>query len=224
MIAALLAGTARLVVGSTVYWTEPPGTEPRIYIANHSSHLDFIVLWALLPSAARARARPVAARDYWSSGVRRYLADNVFHAVLVDRGRGAAALLPAAEQAARSAEPVPTTAEAGPSRGEDAIAQMVAALDEGSSLILFPEGTRDRSGELGRFRSGLYRVATARPGVPIVPVFIANLNRIMPKGSLLPAPLLSRVTMGPPFCLDPGESRDDFLARARNNVAALITA
>lgn len=223
MIAGLLAGAARLVVGSTIYWTETPGTDPRIYIANHSSHLDFIVLWALLPPPARARARPVAARDYWSTGIRHHLAENVFHAVLVDRGRGGTAMLPSAERASRTPdEEEPWSGPAPPSH--EAIAQMVAALDEGSSLILFPEGTRGQSGELGPFRSGLYHLCKSRPEIPVVPVFMANLNRIMPKGAVIPAPLLGRVTMGAPLRIEASESKQSFLARTREAVAAMANA
>ena len=213
MIAGFLAGLARLVAGSSVYWTEEPTTQPRIYVANHSSHLDFIVLWAVLPPEVRARTRPVAAADYWRSGIRRWLADNIFHAVLIDRG------------AAKAAPPPGDPADSSDAPGHTpAIAQMLAALDQGGSLILFPEGTRGRDGELAPFRSGLYGVCAARPTIPVVPVYMANLNRILPKGTKLPVPLLSRVTMGPPLLLQPGELRKAFLTRARAAVAQLVDA
>jgi len=219
MIAGVLAATARLIAGGTVLWTEAPTPQPHIYIANHSSHLDFILLWSVLPAEVRAQARPVAARDYWSGGLRRHLAEKVFHAILIDRGGGGPdALLPTAEQFPHDhSKP---NSEAG-RRGADAVEQMVAALEAGSSLILFPEGTRDQSGNMGRFRSGLYRVCQAQPNVPVVPVHMANLNRILPKGALLPAPLMSRIVMGPPFQITPGETRDEFLTRAREAVALL---
>jgi 1-acyl-sn-glycerol-3-phosphate acyltransferase len=214
VVAAFLAGLARLVLGTSVFWTEQPTTEPRIYVANHSSHLDFIVLWAVLPPEVRARTRPVAAADYWRGGMRRYLADKVFHAVLIDRGT------PHAPEEAGSA---PGEAPAAPDHAS-AIDQMLAALDEGSSLILFPEGTRGRAGELAAFRKGLYHACAARPAIPVVPVFMANLNRILPKGTKLPVPLLSRVTMGPPLLLESNEPKEVFLARARAAVVQLVDA
>jgi 1-acyl-sn-glycerol-3-phosphate acyltransferase len=213
VIAGVLAGLARTVAGSSVYWTQRPTVEPRIYVANHSSHLDFIVLWALLPPEVRARTRPVAAADYWRGGMRRWLADNVFHAVLVDRGTAKAAT-PPGERADSTAAP----------GHAPAIALMLAALDEGSSLILFPEGTRGCDGEVAAFRSGLFRVCAERPTVPVVPVYMANLNRILPKGSMLPVPLLSRVTMGPQLLLQPQEPKEVFLARARAAVVQLVDA
>ena len=217
LIAGFLAGLARLVLGTSVFWTERPTAEPRIYVANHSSHLDFVVLWAVLPPEVRARTRPVAAADYWRGGIRRYLADKVFHAVLIDRGT---------PQPLEEAESTPGAA---PARGAvpdhaSAIDQMLAALDAGSSLILFPEGTRGRESELAAFRKGLYHVCAARPAIPVVPVYMANLNRILPKGTMLPVPLLGRVTMGPPLLLESNEPKEVFLARARAAVVQLVDA
>lgn len=217
MIAPLLAAMARVVAGSAVFWTEEPTPSPTIYIANHSSHLDFIVLWSSLPPAVRAVTRPVAARDYWDRGLRRYLATHAFNALLIDRGRGAAALLPAAESSGPAASP-PI------GRSHAAVDLMASVLDAHHSLILFPEGTRRRGGELGPFRSGLYHLCHARPSIPVVPVYMANLDRILPKGSLFPVPLLSRIVMGPALRVDPEESRDAFLARARDAITHLATA
>lgn len=226
MISTILAATARLVAGGTVLWIDKPNPSPHIYIANHSSHLDFILLWSVLPADVRGKTRPVAARDYWDHGVRRYFADNVFHALLIDRGRGAAALLPIAEElprgtsaAAQAADS--TNANSGIHQANHAIEMMVSALDAGSSLILFPEGTRDQSGQMGKFRSGLYYVCSERPSIPVVPVHLANLNRILPKGALLPAPLLSRIVMGPELLLQSGETKEDFLERAHEAVERL---
>src|SRR5580704_16973808 len=87
-IASLLAAVARGITGVQVQWAGcDPDERQRIYFANHTSHLDFVVLWSALPSEIRAHARPIAAKDYWEeTPVRRYLAENVFKAVLVERG------------------------------------------------------------------------------------------------------------------------------------------
>jgi 1-acyl-sn-glycerol-3-phosphate acyltransferase len=198
-LANALASTARLVSGAKPIWK---GCEPadgrRVYFANHTSHLDAVVLWSCLPPSLRANTRPVAARDYWQHGrVRPYLAAHVFKALLIDR-------VPAAD---------------GP-RGPSAIDLMLDALNE-SSLILFPEGTRGRRDVVAPFRAGLWKIASERTDVDFVPVHLENLNRILPKGEVLPVPLLSRVTFGAPMRLDAGETRDAFLERARAAVAAL---
>ena len=210
MIASwLLVALTRLLSSASVQWVGvQPSLTQRVYIANHSSHLDFIVLWSALPAALRERTRPVAGRDYWERGaIRRYLASRVFKALLIDRQ-------PASDAAAES--------RLAASRA--AIEQMAAALAEGSSLILFPEGTRGTGDVVAPFRSGLYHLALRQPNAEIVPVYLANLNRILPKGEVLPAPLLSRVTFGPAFTLGSGEDKDAFLVRARESVVRLAQA
>jgi 1-acyl-sn-glycerol-3-phosphate acyltransferase len=194
-----LASTARLVSGAKPIWRGcAPAEVRRVYFANHTSHLDAVVLWSCLPPALRASTRPVAARDYWKQGrVRPYLAANAFRALLIDR-------VPAAD---------------GP-RGPSAVDLMLDALQT-SSLILFPEGTRGRGDVVAPFRAGLYKLAAARSDVEFIPVHLENLNRILPKGEVLPVPLLSRVTFGAPMRLDAAETRDAFLERARAAVAAL---
>jgi 1-acyl-sn-glycerol-3-phosphate acyltransferase len=106
--------------------------------------------------------------------------------------------------------------------GPNPVDQMVEALDHGDSLILFPEGTRNTTDEpLLPFKSGLYHVAAARPGVECVPVWIENLNRVMPKGQVLPIPLLCTLTFGAPLGVLPGEDKDAFLDRLRSALVAL---
>jgi 1-acyl-sn-glycerol-3-phosphate acyltransferase len=189
MIGSAVAGLARLVAGGSVEWTEHPTPGPRVYFANHTSHLDFVLLWSYLPPHLRVRTRPVAARDYWeSSRLRRYLAGEVFRALLIDR--------------------------AGP-EAREAVDRMAECLSRGDSLILFPEGTRGTGEDVGPFKTGLYHLSEAAPGVELVPVAIENLNRILPKGEFLPVPMVSRVAFGPTLRLHEGESKDEFLARAR---------
>lgn len=195
-LASVLAVVARAISGVRVRWVDcEPGSIQRVYFANHSSHLDAVVLWAALPPAARARTSPVAGRDYWAkTRLRRYLADHVFHALLINRQpKGEARSLAAARAV---------------------IDALVAALDAGRSLIVFPEGTRGPGDELAAFKSGIYYLAAARPDVELVPAYLENLNRILPKGEFLPVPLLSSATFGPPMRLAPGEGKAAFLDRA----------
>ena len=187
--ARLLTGARALWLGSTAQATQ------RLYYANHSSHGDFVLLWASLPPELRKRTRPVAGADYWQKpGVRSFLINKVFNGVLVDRER---------------------------KEGANPLQAMLDALDGGDSLIIFPEGTRNLGDEpLLSFKSGLYHLAQARPDVELVPVWIANLNRVMPKGRALPLPLLCTLSFG--AALEPieGEGKDAFLERARNALLA----
>jgi 1-acyl-sn-glycerol-3-phosphate acyltransferase len=189
---------ARFLTAVRAIWA---GIEPvprqRVYFANHTSNGDFILLWSVLPPRLREATRPVAALDYWlRTPLRAFVGREVFRAVLIDR-----------RPEARTTDPV---------------TQMAEALDDGASLILFPEGQRNVSDTaLLPFKSGLYHLARARPGVDLVPVWIENLNRVMPKGEIVPVPLLCTVTFGPPLHVAEGEEKAAFLDRAAVALLAL---
>lgn len=192
-----LAALARLISGSSVRWiASQPDTCQRIYFANHTSHLDALLIWASLPQAIRELTRPVAAKDYWSRGlVRRWLAQEVFDALLIDR----------------------TDIKV----HQSPVDLMLREIGTTKSLIVFPEGSRSVSGEIGDFKSGLYYLSKKRPDIELIPVHIDNLNRVLPRGEFLPVPLLSCISFGPPLWLERGEAKLDFLGRARRAVLAL---
>ena len=206
-LAGIIAAFARAVSGVQVRWSDgfSDTGRQRIYFANHTSHLDFVVLWSALPADVRARTRPVAAKDYWESGVKAYLAQNVFRAVLVQRGAVAQA---ASEEEARAA-------------GRATIEQLAEALGETDSLILFPEGTRGTGEAVAPFRSGLFHLAKRKPDAELVAAYLENLNRILPKGEFLPVPLISVLTFGAPMLVEESESKEAFLERARAAVCGL---
>jgi 1-acyl-sn-glycerol-3-phosphate acyltransferase len=187
----------RLLVGAYPRWVgSAPTAAQRVYFANHTSHMDTIVIWAALPSALRANTRPVAARDYWDKpGIRGTIARNELNVVMIDRSR---------------ADP-----------DTDPLEPLRDALEHGFSLIIFPEGTRSAQPLPGEFKSGLYYLATAFPAVELIPVYIENLHRSMPKGALLPVPIICTVRFGGALKLQPGEDKDEFLRRARDAVAQL---
>jgi len=201
--ASIIAACARALAGPSVRWVNVrPSTRQRVYFANHTSHLDFVVLWSVLPRKLRAMTRPVAAKDYWNSGLRKRIAVNAFHAVLVERG-------------GKAAEADRTTA------ARNTLEELVEALAGGYSLIVFPEGTRGNGLEVGPFKSGIYHLWCRRPDVQFVPVHLSNLNRILPKGEFLPVPVISRVIFGPALKLDKIETKESFLRKAHDAVCAL---
>lgn len=191
-----LVALAKFFSGATVRWVDcQPDTCQRIYFANHTSHVDSLILWASLPRQLRNITRPVAAKDYWDGGpIRRYLA-KVFNACLVDRK----------EVKVRNS-PVDI---------------LLREMGDKYSLIIFPEGGRNASGELGAFKSGLYYLGKRRPDLELVPVYLDNMNRVMPKGEVLPVPMLTSISIGGPIWLEPGENKTQFLDRARQAILNL---
>lgn len=189
----------RLLVGAYPRWIgSAPKSVQRIYFANHSSHADTLVLWAALPDDLRANTRPVAARDYWDKGwLRRHIATRELNVVLVERKPG---------ERASAGSPLDP---------------LRRALDAGYSLIIFPEGTRSAQPLPNAFKSGLYHLAREYPGVELIPVYLENLHRIMPKGTFFPVPLICTVRFGAPMSLEAQETKEEFLERTRDAVIRL---
>ena len=192
----LLAFIARLITGAQGHWKGcPPKAEQRIYFANHQSHLDWVLIWAALPRELRATTRPIAARDYWTSGAfKHWITREVFNAVYVSRERTA---------------------------DQDPLEPLIEALQHGDSLVIFPEGTRSNKGLPQPFKSGLYHLARQFAQVQLIPAWIDNVQRVMPKGEVVPVPILCTVTFGAPITLGEDEDRRVFLDRARDAVVAL---
>ena len=196
LMSFLLLGIVRFLTGSQARWYGcPPKAEQRIYFANHQSHADLVLMWAALPLELRSNTRPIAAKDYWtSSKFRQWITSAVFNAIYVNRQR---------------------------TDDQDPLEPLIHALEHGDSIILFPEGTRGHTGTPQPFKSGLYNLAQRFPGVVLVPAWINNVQRVMPKGEVVPVPILCSVTFGTPIALEPGEERHAFLERARAAVLAL---
>ncbi len=194
---SFFAALAKLITGANARWIGcQPEIRQRIYFANHTSNLDALVIWASLPPNVRELTRPVAARDYWTkSRLRLYLANKIFNAVLIERKK--------------------------PTPHDNPLTDMLNALGDKHSLIIFPEGGRQANGEMAPFKGGLFHLAKDRPDVEFVPVLIENLNRILPKGEFLPVPLLGSISFGAPMKLENGEDKMSFLNRAQAAVKAL---
>jgi len=196
-VSRLITFGIRVLTGAQARWLGcGPSPAQRIYFANHTSHCDFLLVLASLPPALRKTTRPVVGADYWNRcTLRRYLANEVFHSVAVDRSGTHLMVNPL--------DPV------------------MAALDGGDSLLFFPEGTRGTGEGLQPFKSGIFHVAAARPEIDLVPVWMDNAYRVLPKGSLLPVPLLCSVTFGEPLHLRERESKEEFLQRLSGSLACL---
>lgn len=191
-----LSFLARLITGAQGHWYGcPPKAEQRIYFANHQSHFDWVLIWASLPRDLRAQTRPIAARDYWTATkLKHWITREVFNAVYVSRVR---------------------------TDDEDPLEPLAEALRNGDSLVIFPEGTRGHKGEPAAFKAGLFHLAEQFPDVQLIPTWIDNVQRVMPKGEVVPVPILCSVTFGAPMQVGAGEDKRTFLTRARDAVVAL---
>ncbi|MEZ5384978.1 MAG: lysophospholipid acyltransferase family protein [Prosthecobacter sp.] len=194
MMRRIIASLTRLFSGVRLLHRSPHGDGPAVFFANHTSHLDFAVVWAALPHDVREQTSPAAAEDYWSkSRLRRWIACDLFQAVLIARE--------------------------GITRENNPLERLSACLESGRSILIFPEGTRRTDGEVSAFKAGLFHLARRFPHIPLVPVHLDNLNRIMPKGAWVPVPLIAQAHFREPIRMNEGESKADFLTRAR---AALL--
>lgn len=193
----VLIGSVRALLGAAPHWTGArPDATQRIYFANHASHIDTVALWSALPPDLRAQTRPAAAADYWGgSALKRYIALKGLNAVLIERKR--------------------TDPDADP------LQPLYQVLERGESIIIFPEGTRQAQVLPGPFKSGLYHLAERFPNVELIPVYLENLHRSMPKGTFFPIPLICTVRFGAPLRRLGAEDKSAFLERARNAVIGL---
>lgn len=206
---AVVAVIVRLITGA--HAEGPPAPTQAIYFANHASHLDFITVWATLPAERRATLRAVAAADYWGKA---RLITRVFDLFLVDRGKGG----PVSEAPAPAGGPVPVQEL----RGQTA--KLGTVLTAGQSLLIFPEGTRGDGENLAEFQAGLARLARAFPTVPVVPIALIHLSKMLPKGKLVPVPMLATAQFLEPVEMRADETDADYLERARATLMRALRA
>lgn len=165
-------------------------SKPRIFFSNHTSHLDFLLMWSSLPVDVRRMTVAAAAADYWCKNwVRRWIAENIFDSIMIER--------------------------ASISRNNNPVTAIIYELDKGKSVIIFPEGGRSDGPDIEALKSGLFHIARKRPDIELIPAYIHNANRVLPKGFALPVPVMCSVTFGNPIVLLPDENKMEFSNRAR---------
>lgn len=199
LLRCLILGLAKFITGARAHgeFSFEQNSKPTLYYANHTSHGDFVLLWATLPAHIRQRTRPVAGADYWGkTPLRRFIIHQVFNGVLIARD--------------------------GNTPGDNPLTPLFDALNQGDSLIFFPEGTRNLTdADLLPFKSGLFYLTQQHPSLILQPVWITNLNRAMPKGYPLPLPLLCTLNFGPRFCVAPKTNKAATIEFATTALTAL---
>jgi 1-acyl-sn-glycerol-3-phosphate acyltransferase len=159
-----------------------PRGGPALIVANHNSHLDALVLVAMLPLRLLSRARPAASAAYFLRGRwRAWFARNVIGIIPVETGGG------------RSHAEV--------------LGEVRDVLAAGNIVIFFPEGTRGEPECLGKLKTGIVWLAQELPTVPIYPVRLCGLGRVLPKGDWLPVPFFCDAWVGEPLHWDGDRQR-----------------
>lgn len=170
-----------------------PQTGPAIICANHNSHMDAFMLLTLFPNRLLQQVRPVAAADY-------FLANPAISWVSLNL----IGISPISRKVAR---------------GEDVLAPARKALDRGEIILVFPEGTRSKDGELGPLKAGVARLAEAFPETPVYPIWIEGAGRVLPKGARTPVPMNCTALVGEPMRWT--GDRQGFMGLLRERLAEL---
>ena len=151
-----------------------PHGGPAIVVANHNSHIDTALLLASFPSEAVGAVRPAAAADYWfRNRIAAWFSRHVLGAVPINRSGS----------------------------GGDPLAAVSTALGCGDIVVLFPEGTRGEPGRMGRFRSGVARLAARHPDAVVVPVWLEGCDQVLPRHRRWPRPRQCVVHVGEPVAI-----------------------
>jgi 1-acyl-sn-glycerol-3-phosphate acyltransferase len=168
--------------------------DPFVIVANHSSHLDTVSLLSLFPLRRLRRLRPCAAADYFGR-----------NRIVMATSRTLFNILPIARKDIHD--------------DDHPIERMRLTLLNGESLLLFPEGTRSGGDEVGELKAGIAYLAEQVPGLTVVPAYLENMGRVLPKGEFLPVPFFCEVRLGAPRTLT--GTREEMLAQLRRELEAL---
>ena len=195
VIVLIARPVARGFTGADIVGREKlPLKGPAILVANHSSHVDTVLLLTIYPSKALDRVRPAAAADYFLKGrLMSWFSRNILAIVPVARDRAGS--------------------------GEDVLAPAREALAAGDIVLIFPEGTRGDGEEMSKLKSGVARLAAAFPDAPVTPIWLQGAGRVLPKGAHVPVPLNCTVLVGD--SIHWGGDRTAFMEEMRVRLEAL---
>lgn len=159
------------VLGLNVYHRERlPKRGPAIFIANHNSHLDTLILMSLFPLSQLSLLRPVAAADYFlRNRFLSWFSKKIMNIIPIQRSRVA---------------------------GQDLLQDVSEALLQGQIIIFYPEGTRGEPEQLAKLKSGIAHLASRHPAVDIYPIFLYGAGKALPKGEALLVPFVVDIRVG----------------------------
>ncbi len=189
----------RLVGVKTIRRTNFKEAKQFIIVANHNSHVDTMVLLSSLPISQLKRTHPVATATYFGKKKWLELLSNLFvNTVLIQRRE----------------EKSPETDQG------KALEQLMKKLEQGHSLIFFPEGSRGEPEQMQAFKKGIGVLLQKFPHIPFIPVYLKGMGKILPKGSILPVPYDAQVYFGEPtFCQH--KTVEEIVAEVESAILAL---
>jgi 1-acyl-sn-glycerol-3-phosphate acyltransferase len=171
-------------------------TGPALIIVNHSSHFDTVVALSVLPERLRARTAVAAAADrFYQRAKRGWWYSLFFNAFPIERRGG----------------------------GAETLAYPISLLRRGWSVLIYPEGTRSTTGELGRFHHGVAMMAM-QAHVPVIPIYAEGLREVMPKTQRAPRASGVRVRVGAPVSLEHAASVPEATAQLEARMRGLAAA
>jgi len=183
------------------------GQPPLLFAANHCSHADTAAILGTLPWRIRRRTCVAAALDVFGPAKRR----GPGYRMKAFRRECLQLLVAAGFRAFAFDRYGP------PIRSLRTVSDLI---DHGWSVLLYPEGTRSRTGKMAEFKPGVGLIAKAT-GRPVIPIHVTGGNAILPCGAFLPRSARAVVRYGEPLWYQRGESVSDFVARVQEHVLAL---
>jgi len=168
-----------------------------VLASNHNSHADAVTLMSAIPPKMLAKTFPVAAADYFGRNkFISFISWLFLNLILIPRKRAS---------------------EAGE---KDPIQIMDDALKNGKSLILFPEGSRGEAGKLQTFKKGIGILMERNRKIPIIPIYMEGIGRVLPKGNKIMLPSLTKIYVGDPIYIHE-ESAEEITAIVEKRVLEL---
>lgn len=166
-----------------------------IIIANHTSHMDTVCLMSAIPHSKIISVRPISAIDYFGkSKIQACLSNFFINSLLVDRKL----TLNVREQF---------------------VGKILEALDEGYSIIIYPEGTRSKTGNIQDLKFGISYILQERPYIHYIPTYLKGMRYLLSFKNIF-IPSKASVTFGTPSLIKSHENKE-IMAEIKNNLLDL---
>jgi 1-acyl-sn-glycerol-3-phosphate acyltransferase len=185
----------RLFIGTTFSNNDSIRNEKQyIIVANHNSHVDTMAILSSLPTKSLPYVHPVAAGDYFGKNkFTSFFFKVMVNTKLINRQNG----------------------------GRETINSMDRMLKRGRSIIIFPEGSRGKPGVMQELKKGVAILLKNNPEIPYIPIYLDNLDKVMPKGDGMPVPHNSSINIGQARKINSEDSIESILEVMEKEIVGL---